>query len=61
MSMRICWAVCRDDEEGRGMLIGIVVKNGIVLIDYITLNRERGLSITKAVLNAGKSRMRPVL
>ena len=43
------------------MLIGIVVKNGIVLIDYITLNRERGLSITKAVLNAGKSRMRPVL
>lgn len=43
------------------MLIGIVVKNGIVLIDYITLNRERGMSITKSVLNAGKSRMRPVL
>lgn len=43
------------------MLIGIVVKNGIVLIDYITLNRERGMSITKSVLHAGKSRMRPVL
>ena len=43
------------------MLIGIVVKNGIVLIDYITLNRERGTSITKSVLHAGKSRMRPVL
>ncbi|MDO4972217.1 MAG: efflux RND transporter permease subunit [Bacteroidales bacterium] len=43
------------------MLIGIVVKNGIVLIDYITLNRERGLSISRSVLNAGKSRMRPVL
>ena len=43
------------------MLIGIVVKNGIVLIHYITLNRERGMSITKSVLHAGKSRMRPVL
>lgn len=43
------------------MLIGIVVKNGIVLIDYITLNRGRGMSITKSVLYAGKSRMRPVL
>ena len=43
------------------MLIGIVVKNGIVLIYYITLNRERGMSITKSVLHAGKSRMRPVL
>ena len=43
------------------MLIGIVVKNGNVLIDYITLNRERGMSITKSVLHAGKSRMRPVL
>ena len=43
------------------MLIGIVVKNAIVLIDYITLNRERGMSITKSVLHAGKSRMRPVL
>ena len=27
------------------MLIGIVVKNGIVLIDYITLCRERGMSV----------------
>ena len=43
------------------MLIGIVVKNGIVLIDYIILNRERGMSVRRAVLNAGKSRLRPVL
>jgi HAE1 family hydrophobic/amphiphilic exporter-1 len=43
------------------MLAGIVVKNGIVLIDYTILNRERGLSIRNAVLNAGKSRLRPVL
>lgn len=46
---------------GAIMLIGIVVKNGIVLIDYISLNRERGLSITKAVVLGGKSRLRPVV
>ena len=43
------------------MLIGIVVKNGIVLIDYITLNRERGMSIRKAVIDGGRSRLRPVV
>ena len=43
------------------MLIGIVVKNGIVLIDYINLNRERGMSIRRAVITGGHSRLRPVL
>lgn len=43
------------------MLIGIVVKNGIVLIDYITLNRERGMSIRRAVIDGGRSRLRPVV
>ncbi|MBQ4007765.1 MAG: efflux RND transporter permease subunit, partial [Muribaculaceae bacterium] len=43
------------------MLIGIVVKNGIVLIDYITLNRERGMSVRRAVIHGGRSRLRPVL
>ena len=46
---------------GAIMLIGIVVKNGIVLIDYIILNRERGLSIRRSVIHAGKSRLRPVV
>ena len=46
---------------GAIMLIGIVVKNGIVLIDYITLNRERGLSVRRAVIDAGRSRLRPVV
>ena len=46
---------------GAIMLIGIVVKNGIVLIDYITLNRERGLSIRRAVVLGGRSRLRPVV
>jgi HAE1 family hydrophobic/amphiphilic exporter-1 len=43
------------------MLIGIVVKNGIVLIDYIMLCRERGLAVLNSVVTAGKSRLRPVL
>ncbi len=46
---------------GAIMLIGIVVKNGIVLIDYITLNRERGMSIRSAVINGGESRLRPII
>ena len=46
---------------GAIMLIGIVVKNGIVLIDYIQLNRERGLTIRRAVIDGGKSRLRPVV
>ena len=46
---------------GAIMLIGIVVKNGIVLIDYIILNRERGMSIRLAVIDAGRSRLRPVV
>lgn len=43
------------------MLVGMVVKNGIVLIDYINLNRERGMSIISAVIHGGRSRLRPVL
>ncbi len=43
------------------MLVGMVVKNAIVLIDYINLNRERGMSIITAVVHGGRSRLRPVL
>ncbi len=43
------------------MLIGIVVKNGIVLIDYTMLCRERGMSALRAAVVAGRSRLRPVL
>ena len=46
---------------GAIMLIGIVVKNGIVLIDYISLNRERGMSIRTAVVDGGESRLRPII
>lgn len=43
------------------MLVGIVVKNGIVMVDYINLNRERGMGIIQAVVKGGRSRLRPVL
>lgn len=43
------------------MLIGIVVKNGIVLIDYTNLMRERGNSLIRASVIAARSRLRPIL
>jgi len=43
------------------MLIGIVVKNGIVLIDYTQLMRERGYGLTRAATVAARSRLRPIL
>ncbi len=46
---------------GGVMLIGIVVKNAIVLVDYINLMRERGNALNEAIVIAGKSRLRPVL
>lgn len=46
---------------GAVMLIGIVVKNGIVLIDYTRLCRERGLSAIQSAIKAARSRLRPVL
>ena len=46
---------------GAIMLVGIVTKNGIVMVDYMNLLVERGSSISDAVINGGKSRLRPVL
>ena len=43
------------------LLIGIVVKNGIVLVDYINLMRERGYALNEAIQMSGRSRLRPVL
>ena len=43
------------------ILMGIVVKNGIVLIDYTILMRERGYSIAEASVIAARSRLRPIL
>jgi hydrophobe/amphiphile efflux-1 (HAE1) family protein len=43
------------------MLVGIVVKNAIVMVDFTNLMRDRGIRLNKAVVLAGKSRLRPVL
>lgn len=43
------------------LLIGIVVKNGIVLVDYINLMRDRGYELKEAIALSGQSRLRPVL
>lgn len=46
---------------GLVMLSGIVVNNGIVLVDYTNLLKERGLSIREACVQAGGNRLRPIL
>ncbi len=43
------------------MLVGIVVNNAIVLIDYIIQLRNRGMSRTEAILEAGTTRLRPIM
>ena len=43
------------------ILMGIVVKNGIVLIDYTTLLEERGTEVKEATVMAARSRLRPIL
>ena len=43
------------------MLVGIVVKNGILLVDYTNVLRRRGLPREEAVLTAGPTRLRPIL
>ena len=42
-------------------LVGVVVNNGIVLVDYTNTLRARGLSLHEACLEAGRSRLRPIL
>jgi HAE1 family hydrophobic/amphiphilic exporter-1 len=46
---------------GMVMLVGIVVNNGIVLVDYINQLRNRGLDLYDAIKQGGIIRMRPVL
>lgn len=43
------------------ILIGIVVNNGIVLISYINMLIRRGIKLNQALVEAGKSRLRPVI
>ncbi|GAA6184941.1 MULTISPECIES: efflux RND transporter permease subunit [Alteromonadaceae] len=42
-------------------LVGIVVNDSLVLVDYINKKRELGMDLLKAILTAGSSRFRPVM
>ncbi|MFA7147741.1 MAG: efflux RND transporter permease subunit, partial [Syntrophomonadaceae bacterium] len=43
------------------MLVGIVVANAIVLVDYLKQLRERGMERDAAIVEAGRVRLRPIL
>jgi HAE1 family hydrophobic/amphiphilic exporter-1 len=46
---------------GSIMLVGIVVKNAIVLVDYTNIIRARGYQLREAIVFSGRNRLRPVL
>jgi HAE1 family hydrophobic/amphiphilic exporter-1 len=43
------------------LLMGIVAKNAILLIDFATWARERGLELREALIEAGRIRLRPII
>lgn len=54
-------AISMMSAVGLIMLVGIVVNNGIILVDYTNLLIDRGKKMHEACLEAGSSRLRPVL
>ena len=47
--------------DGFLILLGVVVNNGIILIDYANVFRKRGYRRNRALMTAGMSRIRPIL
>lgn len=43
------------------ILVGVVVNNGIVMVDYINKLKEGGMHYSQAVVQAGKTRLRPII
>ncbi|HPH04222.1 MAG TPA: efflux RND transporter permease subunit, partial [Spirochaetota bacterium] len=43
------------------VLAGVVVNNGIVLVDYINILRARGVKLEEAIMEGGRRRLRPIL
>jgi len=43
------------------VLVGVIVNNGIVLVDYTNLLRKRGLGLNEACVEAAGNRLRPIL
>jgi hydrophobe/amphiphile efflux-1 (HAE1) family protein len=48
-------------QIGMIMLIGLVTKNGILIVEFANQKREEGMSSTEAVLTASRMRLRPIL
>src|SRR5688572_20961647 len=48
-------------EIGIIMLIGLITKNGILIVEFANQRKEEGLSVSEAVLSAASSRFRPIL
>jgi HAE1 family hydrophobic/amphiphilic exporter-1 len=46
---------------GMIMVVGIVVNNAIVLIDYTNIMRARGVALFEAIVRSGRNRLRPIL
>jgi HAE1 family hydrophobic/amphiphilic exporter-1 len=59
------WASGTDFDQpaaiGLLLLIGVVVNNGIVMIEHINLYRRGGMERTAAMLQGGRERLRPIL
>jgi hydrophobe/amphiphile efflux-1 (HAE1) family protein len=43
------------------MMVGIVVSNGVLLVDFANVLRDRGMSLREATIEAGRTRLRPIL
>lgn len=43
------------------MLLGLVAKNGILIVDFANHIKEQGLTLTEVVVEAGKERLRPII
>lgn len=48
-------------QIGMIMLIGIATKNGILLVEFMNILKERGLPLNQVVIDAAKLRLRPIL
>jgi multidrug efflux pump subunit AcrB len=64
----VVWALFLTDTtlsvtsfEGVIVMIGIVVSNGILLVDYTNKLRKAGMELHKAVIRGGKTRLKPIL
>ena len=48
-------------REGTLMMVGVVVNNSILLVEFANRRREEGLAATAAALSAAQVRLRPIL